>query len=118
MKRLIAAMSLGWFAAQPLALRAHPMDQAAVLLDFRGGIVEAEVQVHGLASTPACSAILPDGRNFAAELVPSAEWPTLRFTLPAGASPDWFDFTCDLGSRALLVSIRSDWRTGIFANEP
>ncbi len=79
------------------------------------------------------SAALPDGREFGAEInaplrLSSIEGGSylvarLRLTPPADAGANLFDLRWDppldrLPSQVILVSIRTDWRTSTFANNP
>jgi hypothetical protein len=144
-----------WAAATMLGLGitvrapAHSMDQAAILLDFRGSVIDAEIQLPaerlqsalGTQETPAVlgyilddlSASLPDGGRFAAEPI-SAPYlariegspyvvARVRFVPPPGSDTRLFDLHCDLlidriPSQVVLVSIRTDWQTSTFANQP
>jgi hypothetical protein len=130
-------------------LWAHSMDQAAILLDFRGSAIEAELQLPAerlrsalgtLETAPVSayilagfSASLPDGRKFAVEPIAAPYLSSVegapyvvarvRLTPPEGRGADLFDLHCDLlfdriPTQAVLVSIRSDWRTSTFANAP
>jgi len=79
------------------------------------------------------SASLPGGREFRIEPIGSPHWSRiegapyvvarLRLIPPAGASADLFDLHCGVlfdrvPSQVALVSIRTDWRTSTFANDP
>ena len=138
-----------------LLLRAHTMDQIAILLDFRSDRVEVELQlplarVRAALNTnfadetaarqeiaeyisPRISATLPDGRKIPAEnvevagltSVDGAPYILARLTLspPSGTSLDLLELRSEvlldpIRSQTALVSIRSDWRTATFADEP
>ena len=79
------------------------------------------------------SASLPDGRRFRVEPVDSPHLSSIegapyvvarfRLTPPSGAGADLFDLHCGilldrLSSQVVLVSVRTDWRTSTFANDP
>lgn len=141
----------------PVAAPAHSLNQGAVLLDFSGSTLEAEVQLPlarletalgmrlsrqdleqdrvGLRAylLGGMSAALPDGRRIQVSLSSAAALVNieggsyveahLRLVAPAGASLDLFDLHCSLlvdriRSQVILVSTRSDWRSGTFADEP
>ena len=76
---------------------------------------------------------LPDGREFSKEMILSPRVVNidaapyvvagLALTPPAGANAGLFDLRCDvlldrIPSQVAFVSVRSDWRTSTFANEP
>jgi hypothetical protein len=79
------------------------------------------------------SATLPNGMRFRVDSIDSPRLSTiegapyvvarLRLIPPAGASADLFDLYCAvlldrIPAQAILVSVRTDWRTSTFANEP
>jgi HupE / UreJ protein len=79
------------------------------------------------------SASLADGRKFQIDPIDSLHWSRIdgapyvvaRFRLapPIDSGADLFDLHCDalldrIPSQATLVSIRSDWRTSTFADDP
>jgi HupE / UreJ protein len=130
-----------------IPVSAHSMDQVAVLLDFRDNVVEAEIQLPAERLEPVLgnqepastyilngvSAMLPDGRPFAAKQITAPSLSRIdgapfvvarvRFVPPEGSTPNVLDLRCDLlferiPTQEVLVSIRTDWRTSTFANEP
>ena len=78
------------------------------------------------------SASLPDGRGFQIELIALPRLSSMegalyvvtriRLTPPSGAAADLFDLHCSVldrvPSQVVLVSVRTDWRSGIFADDP
>jgi len=79
------------------------------------------------------SAALPDGTRFLIEPIDSPHWSSidgapyvvmhLRLIPPSSVTTDLFDLHCDalldrIPAQAFLVSVRSDWRTSTFANDP
>jgi hypothetical protein len=79
------------------------------------------------------SASVPDGQNLRIDLIVSPHWSSiegapyvvarLRLTPPAGSSADLFDLHCAVlldrvPAQIFLVSVRTDWRTSTFANDP
>ncbi len=124
---------------------AHSREQTAILLDFHGPVVDAEVQLPAEAlqwqigtrdSTVVASYVaerllvsLPDGSQFAAEPLDTPRLSSIegapylvahiRFVAPPGHNADVFNISSRLlPQQAQLVSIRNDWRTGTFANNP
>ena len=136
---------------------AHSMYQAAILLDFHGATVDAELQLPVERLQTALSAQLSQRsidreraqianyiiRNFSASLpggvqfrVDSIDSPHLsivdgapyvvahlRLVPPSGAVADLFDLHCGVlldrvPAQVFLVSVRTDWRTSTFANDP
>jgi hypothetical protein len=143
----IAAVVLGLGITVPVS--AHSMDQAAIMLDFTGSTVEAEIQLparrlQSALGTHDTSAVFgyilddlsvsrPDGAKFAAEPIAAPHLARIegspyviarvRFVPPAGSGIRLFDLHCDLlidriPSQVVLVSIRTDWQTSTFANQP
>jgi HupE / UreJ protein len=123
----VAVVVLGLGTTAPLS--AHSMEQAAILLDFRDAAIDAELQVPaerlqsaiGIQQTSSVSSYLlnglsvslPDGRRFAVKPISG----------PHLSRAGLFDLHCSLlidriPSEVVLVSIRTDWRTSTFANEP
>jgi hypothetical protein len=125
------------------------MYQGALLLDFHGNDVRAELQLPAerlqtaLGATDSAhvaayilanlSAALPDGRPFAIELIAPPQIERiegapytvahLRLTPPAGATADVFAVDCQVlldrvPAQVILASIRTDWQTSTFANDP
>jgi hypothetical protein len=79
------------------------------------------------------SASLADGRSFRIELIDAPRFSNmdgapyvvtrLRLVPPGGSGAEQFDLHCDvlldrIPSQVILVSIRTDWRTSTFANDP
>ena len=145
------------FAFMPLTAFAHSMNQSAVLLDFHGDTVEAELQVPltrlglvwgspltaqsisqqkaqlGTFILDRVHAKLPNGRPFHVHLVSamslvvvdSAPYLSAHLELdpPSGSHSTVFEFTDDVlldypPSSVTLVSIRSDWNSTTFADDP
>jgi hypothetical protein len=137
--------------------QAHSMYQGALLLDFHGDEVRAELQLpaerlQGALGAPSSvavgreesarvasyllqdfSASLSDGRLFDVKVIDAPHLERiegapfvvarLHLTPPPGAGADLFDIHCSvlldrIPAQVVLVSIRSDWRTSTFANEP
>ncbi len=136
---------------------AHSMYQAAVILDFTGSVVHAELQLPVERVGTALNfqlnaqtlesqrvslteyivsrlhAILPNGRAFAVRLsspvslaaIDGAPYLVANLILapPEQSESDLFDLKDDvllerIAAQVALVSIRSDWRTSTFANNP
>jgi hypothetical protein len=110
-----------------LPASAHSIHQGAILLDFSGATVDAELQLPAAGLGSLISASLPGGAEFRVDPIDSprlsdmegAPYVVARFRLtpPAGASADLFDLHC-APAQVVLVSVRTDWRTGTFASEP
>jgi hypothetical protein len=79
------------------------------------------------------SAALPNGEKFRSDPVDSPLSTSiegapyvvmhLRLTPPSGEPADWFDLHCGalidrIPAQVILVSVRTDWGAGIFANSP
>lgn len=142
----VAALFMLLCAAIPGRVWGHSMSQAALLLDFHGGAGDAELQLPADRLRIATgndhvieyvlerfSASAPDGRRFRIEAIAPPVLSTiegaryvvvrLRLVPPSGAGSDRFDLRCGvlldrIPSQVILVSIRADWRAGIFANAP
>lgn len=128
-----------------LPARAHSMYQAAALLDFHGDDAEMELQLpaeRAQSISPPnltqyilghVSASLDDGRLFRIDSIDSRHLleidgapyvvTHLRLVPPYGTKPDRFTLHCSvlldrIPSQVTLVSIRTDWQTSTFANDP
>jgi hypothetical protein len=153
---LLIALLLG-SGGISLSTWAHSMYQAAVLLDFHGSAIDAELQlpVERLQTAMSIqlsqqsierervpitnyilrnfSASVPGGLGFRIDPIDSPHLSSiegapyivarLRLTPPTRANADLFDLHCGVlvdrvPAQVVLVSIRTDWRTSTFANDP
>ena len=111
------------------------MNQAAILLDFQQDGIQAELQFPAGRFNndvlQSCRAVTPAGLNYQSKLTApmarvnfdGAPYDVMRLHFTAPAQANQFDLRCDavftqLPTQAVLVSIRTDWRAGIFATEP
>src|SRR5947209_5606477 len=115
----------------PTRLWSHSMYQAAVLLDFHGTTADLEVQLPAERVASALQFPVDSTFQLANRGLPSLETVDgatyvvshLQLLPPANADSILFDLHCDalidrIPVQVALVSIRSDWRSSTFANDP
>jgi hypothetical protein len=153
----LCAMLVLYSAGVCGSAQAHSMYQGALLFDFHGDEVRAELRLPAERLQAALgapmsqgprqaesarvasyllrdfSASLSDGRLFDVKVTDAPHLERiegapfvvarLHLTPPPGAGADLFDIRCSIlldriPTQVILASIRSDWRTSTFANEP
>jgi hypothetical protein len=136
-RSLLSTALLVCSAGFSLPARAHSMYQGAILLDFHGATSDVELQLPQQAvepeHAPMISASLPGGAEFRVDSIGSPHLASIegapyvvahfRLTPPSGAGADLFDLNLGAPSDRvpapdILVSIRTDWRTSTFADDP